>query len=335
MADTQELSEAKRALLTKYLRREGPGVATNKADTQDKQKFSDRREKRPNLPAGVVAIQTGGSRRPFFFLHGDWINGAYWCFPLAQGLGADQPFYALEPYTFEDLPPSLESIAAAHIQSLQAIQPEGPYALGGFCNGGLLAYEMARQLSKAGHKIDILVLMDPMGLAYSARYRLTCAALRWLGQLLNVNEEKQLYIYILIRHLNEYLKFAHYRKSRASWPWNVYQPMKAQGDGNKPESLLARLRSFFPPAEAVHLDYSCIYDWTAVRYQPTDLYPHKITFFWDREEPFHRTGWRATYETNEVEIHIIPGTQMACRTTYLPTLTEHLRECLDKLHVVN
>ncbi|MBA2678732.1 MAG: alpha/beta fold hydrolase [Ktedonobacteraceae bacterium] len=329
MADTKELSEAKRALLNKYLRGDGPRVS---AEILAKP-VQDSSTKKVDLPEGVVAIQTGGSRRPFFFLHGDWINGAYWCFPLAHGLGPDQPFYALDPYTFEDLPPSLETIAATHIQSLRAIQPEGPYMLGGFCNGGLLAYEIARQLQKAGQKIDILVLMDPMGLAYSARYRLACAALRWLGKVLNVSEEKQLYAYILIRHINEYLKFAHYRNSRAAWPWNVYKP--STYEGKRPESLLARLRSFLPPAEAIRLDYSCIYDWTAVRYQPADLYPDKITFFWDSEEPWHRVGWRKTYETNEVEIHIIPGTQMASRTTHLPALTEHLRICLNKVQTTN
>lgn len=334
MTDTKELSEAKRVLLSKYLRGEGSRISTDKAEKLDT--FQNVGTKKPSLPEGVVAIQTGGSRRPFFFLHGDWVNGAYWCFPLAQGLGPDQPFYALEPYKFEGLPPALETIAATHIQAMQAVQPEGPYALGGFCNGGLLAYEMARQLHKAGHKIDILVLMDPMGLVYSARYRLTCAMLRWGGRLLNVDEGKQLYTYILIRHINEYLKFAHYRKSRASWPWNVYKPaaalIESPHEGRcRPESLLARLRSFLPPAEAIHLDYSCIYDWTAVHYLPADLYPGKITFFWDREEPFHRTGWHQTYATNDVEVHIIPGTQIACRTTYLPTLTRHLKGCLDKL----
>ncbi|HCI82789.1 MAG TPA: hypothetical protein DHW02_24220, partial [Ktedonobacter sp.] len=103
-------------------------------------------ETRPRAP--VVAVQANGSRRPFFFLHGDWFGGGFYCLNLARSLDAEQPFYVLEPYNFDGLPipPTFEEMAAAHIQALRTIQPEGPYLLGGFCNGGLMAYEIARQL---------------------------------------------------------------------------------------------------------------------------------------------------------------------------------------------
>jgi len=89
----------------------------------------------------ITAVQTVGSKRPFFFLHGDFRRGAFYCFPLARDLGSDQPFYALEPYSFDGLqvPPTLEAMAAAHIKLLRIVQPEGPYLLGGYCNGGLVA----------------------------------------------------------------------------------------------------------------------------------------------------------------------------------------------------
>ena len=114
----------------------------------------------------IVTVQTGGSRPPFFFLHGDFTKGAFYCFPLAQALGSDQPFYAIEPYCFDDLrlPLSIEAMAATHIETLRTVQPEGPYLLGGFCNGALLAYEMARQLHADGQKLDLLLLIDPMPL---------------------------------------------------------------------------------------------------------------------------------------------------------------------------
>ncbi|HEU5229812.1 MAG TPA: amino acid adenylation domain-containing protein, partial [Ktedonobacteraceae bacterium] len=103
----------------------------------------------------LIRMQSRGSRRPFFFLHGIWTGGAFYCFPLARVLGADQPFYVLEPYKFEALqvPPTLEEMAAAHIKVLRNVQPEGPYLLGGFCNGGLIAFEMARQLQTAGQQL--------------------------------------------------------------------------------------------------------------------------------------------------------------------------------------
>jgi hypothetical protein len=153
--------------------------------------------------------------------------------------------------------------------------------------------------------------------------------------MMHFNEDKQLYLYILLRHINEYIKFAHYRNSRASWPWNVGEQVEFEGTSNETrvETTWSKLRWLLPPAQAIHDDYPSIYDWTAVRYRPSDLYPDKITFFWDSEEPYRRAGWRKLYETNEVEIHIIPGTQMACRTEYLSILSEHLRMCLNRAQV--
>src|SRR6266567_3208116 len=112
--------------------------------------------------AAIIAVQMGkAGQRPFFYLHGDYMGGAFYCFTLARGLGAEQPFCALEPYKFNGLriPPTIKEIAAAHIEALRAIQPKGPYLLGGFCNGGLMAYEMARQLRAAGESLDMLLLI--------------------------------------------------------------------------------------------------------------------------------------------------------------------------------
>src|SRR5436309_3634175 len=144
MPDRSELSEAKRALLEKYLH--GDILQTARVGTQRAE------VEVAGARARTVEVQVGGSKRPFFFLHGDWKGTAFFCFPLARELGADQPFYALEPYQFDGLavPPTVETMAAAHIQSMRDVQPEGPYLLGGWCNGGLVAYEMARQLQAAG-----------------------------------------------------------------------------------------------------------------------------------------------------------------------------------------
>src|SRR5579859_5898153 len=113
--------------------------------------------------AQVLALQTGGSRSPFFFVYGDWYDGGAYVLQLAHGLGPDQPFYGLAPYEFDrdQVPLSFEATAAAHLAALRTIQSEGPYMLGGFCNGGLLAYEMARQLHAQGQEVAIVIMVDP------------------------------------------------------------------------------------------------------------------------------------------------------------------------------
>ena len=77
--------------------------------------------------------------------------------------------------------------------------------------------------------------------------------------------------------------------------------------------------------------YSPIYDWAAMRDVPHSLYPGKITFFWDSQERWRRRVWRNAAETNEIEVHVIPGTQMESRTKYLHVLAEHLSVCLSKV----
>src|SRR5258708_32162411 len=156
MPNTPELSEARRALLEKYLRgdlsqaAEAASVGTQHVEAE---------EDSPREP--VMEIQVGGPKRPFFFLHGHWKGTPDFCFSLAHELGSDQPFYTLEPYQFDGLPvpPTVETMAVAHIKSMRSVQPEGPYLLGGWGNGGLVAYEMGPELPaprQAGCKSEMM-----------------------------------------------------------------------------------------------------------------------------------------------------------------------------------
>ncbi|MDX6271914.1 MAG: hypothetical protein QOD28_3137, partial [Acidobacteriota bacterium] len=99
----------------------------------------------PHSP--LVPLQPQGSRRPLFFVHVG--SGQVLCYlELARQLGTDQPFYGLQDtslYTpqaadlsMPDIP--IEKMAAYYIESLRAVQPEGPYLLGGWSFGGLIAY---------------------------------------------------------------------------------------------------------------------------------------------------------------------------------------------------
>ena len=330
MSDMQPGVEARRTLLEKYLRGEIPQVRkmTNVVAHRTMAETSDQRTR-------VVAIHLGGSKRPFFFLHGDFLSGASWCFSLAHQLGADQPFYALEPFNFDGLPvpPPFEAIAAEHLESLRAVQPEGPYLLGGFCNGGLLAYEMARQLHVQGQKVDLLVLMDPVGLVYPARQRLASGVVSRIGELLRLDRDKQLNGYILLRHLYSYLLSPVYRRLEGyeRFRWRGDQEGEPGRKQNKVHLGLPRFQALFPSVEALRQNYAAVYDWMAMRYTPPGLYPGKITFFWDSEEPWRRTGWRRAAETNELEVHFLPGKQMPMRTSYLHVLAEHLKACLSEV----
>jgi thioesterase domain-containing protein/acyl carrier protein len=110
----------------------------------------------------IVHIQPQGSKIPFFCVHPAGGNVFSYA-ELARQLGQDQPFYGLEePYLLgsNQLDQSIQEKAAAYIKAMKAVQPEGPYQLGGWSMGGAVAYEMAQQLHCQGEAINLLVLLD-------------------------------------------------------------------------------------------------------------------------------------------------------------------------------
>lgn len=114
-------------------------------------------------PAPIVTLQRGAGLRPFFFAHGDVLGGGVYCAALARSLGTERPFHAIVPHgTHGDrLPPTLEAMAGERLQAVLRIDPQGPYLLGGHCMiGGLLAYELARQLEASGRNVDLVALLD-------------------------------------------------------------------------------------------------------------------------------------------------------------------------------
>ena len=117
-------------------------------------------------PAGgprgpLVPIQPNGARPPFFCVHP--IGGTVLCYqPLAHRLGGSQPFYALEAPGVEGGQPPLESVEAMarlYVRAVAARQAAGPYRIGGWSFGGLVAFEMARLLYEQGAETH-LVLLD-------------------------------------------------------------------------------------------------------------------------------------------------------------------------------
>nr|WP_306415012.1 MULTISPECIES: non-ribosomal peptide synthetase [unclassified Calothrix] len=112
----------------------------------------------------LVAIQPHGSKPPLFFVHP--IGGNVLCYyELARNLQPDQPFYGLQSLGLdgESQPhTSIEDMATDYITALRVVQPQGPYFLGGWSMGGVVAFEMAQQLHKQGHKVKRLVLLDSL-----------------------------------------------------------------------------------------------------------------------------------------------------------------------------
>src|SRR6185295_2502459 len=113
-------------------------------------------------PSSVVPVQSNGARRPLFCVHpgGGLVHSFV---DLAHSLGPEQPFFAFQSHGLgEGQSPltSVEEMAALYINDLRAAQPEGPYQLAGLSMGVVVAYEMALQLTAAGHQVSFLGLLD-------------------------------------------------------------------------------------------------------------------------------------------------------------------------------
>jgi thioesterase domain-containing protein len=113
----------------------------------------------PLVPFGVPAQ---GDAAPFFCVHP--VGGTVLCYAeLARLLGTERPFYAVQARGVDGTSrpaQSLEQMASEYVEAIRGVQPHGPYHLGGWSLGGVIAYEMARQLEKRGEQVALVAMID-------------------------------------------------------------------------------------------------------------------------------------------------------------------------------
>ncbi|WP_233601911.1 non-ribosomal peptide synthetase [Corallococcus sp. CA047B] len=149
------------ARIRERMKRELPLASLFQAPTVEQLAGLLRKLPEPFSP--LVPIRREGARRPFFCVHpvgGNVLSYA----ELARGLGPDQPFYALQSPGLDGKPLSpstVEEMAATYVELIRTVQPQGPYRLGGWSMGALVAFEMARQFQAHGDTVEVLTLIDP------------------------------------------------------------------------------------------------------------------------------------------------------------------------------
>lgn len=261
----------------------------------------------------VVPIQPNGTKPPLI-----WVRGGPLFRPLAKRLDNDQPFLALHlpisdasvlpiPYTLEDL-------ASAFVRRLREIQPEGPYYLAGLCVNGVIAYEMARQLSVDGQEVAFLALFDSQNPAYYEDF--------------SHESHAQLITRKLEHHLNKLRAFGlrgipgfirdrmngMRLRARVRY-WRIYRGLRLR----VPEAALQDIETILHPASFV--------------YRPLS-YPGRIVFFQSTDWPKGRY-WDFYASWNEVctglEVHRIPGGHESMfHESNVDLLASRLRSCLTR-----
>jgi amino acid adenylation domain-containing protein len=280
------------------------------------------RERTKDLPL-ITPIQTEGSKPPLFFLHGDFNGGGFYATRVAREIGPDQPFYVIHPFGVhgEEIPRSVEKMVDIYLREIKALRPHGPYRIGGYCTGGLVAYEIARRLEEQGEAIDRLVLLDAvprntdLGPLYSAlgsvsekvlsevhqRVRKPLLARQWLKLRLRESEEKPLL---------ERIKFFR----------NIVKRDAKRIDPDAPK-LDAQWRAF---------ELIGIYRRILAAHVPRK-YRGPLTIIWPKDDPMSQrknstAGWSRVAPA--VQVRTIPGDHFTAVTKYWKELAEQLRAAL-------
>lgn len=110
----------------------------------------------------LVPLKPGGNKTTLYIVHGGGLNVLLFN-TLARNMHPDQPVYALQAKGLNGIDEPLnrmEDIAAHYIDEIVNHNPEGPYALAGYSFGGIIAFEMAKQMQTMGKEVRILALFD-------------------------------------------------------------------------------------------------------------------------------------------------------------------------------
>ncbi|BAZ70866.1 amino acid adenylation domain protein (plasmid) [Fischerella sp. NIES-4106] len=276
------------------------------------------------LGSSLVAIRSSGSKIPLFCLHP--AGGTIIAYPnLANKLDVDQPFYALEQSPIQPDPDilSVEETAANYIKEIRVVQPEGPYILGGWCYGGMVAFEMAQQLHRQGQTVSLLAIFDcivpenPIRPTKDDNAKLLFRSAESLKYLFGID---------LSVSYNELQQLA---------PDEQFQLlMKKANIVNDAEiqQLFCNYKLFKTHVQAMR------------NYVP-QLYPNKITLFRAREEipndfqdsEFNSNdpllGW-GKYSAQLIKAIEVPGNHFSMfAEPNVQVLAQHLRRCLDEVYL--
>ncbi len=129
-----------------------------------RERVGERAQERPGF-SPLVALRPTGSRPPLFLVHP--VGGNVFCYTeLSRLLGEDQPVYGLQALGLSPAgtaaQETVEAMAATYVAALREAQPRGPYRLGGWSIGGVLAYAMAQELRQGGEEVELLALFDSL-----------------------------------------------------------------------------------------------------------------------------------------------------------------------------
>jgi aspartate racemase len=297
------------------------------------------RRERGQFQAPMVELQPGGARPPFFFFHGDLNGGGFYCRDLARHLGPEQPLVAIHPLGLDDrpVPATIEAMADEHLSLIRRLQPRGPYLIGGYCNGGFTAFEVARRLTDEGESVSPLVLIAA---AADTRLRAFRPLVARLARLAGLTDDDAADYFGRLRYLAERLS--------ALDPGRRLRLLAVTAVGFAGEilaGLAGRRRSPFtrttiaPDAgtalrvadEMLSPETFARY-WTAVMAYVPRRFAGRLLVFWPEDEPLRRPGvprlgWSGL--ADDVEVIRVPGDHHTVVTSHAALIARIVRSRLE------
>ncbi len=270
--------------------------------------------------SSLVPIETGGSKPPFFCVHG--AGGNVLMFKaLASHMAPNYPFYALQAQGLDggkEYISTVEEMAERYLKEIRELQPEGPYHLGGFCLGGQVAFEMAQQLRQRGQQVALLAMIDTYNFQGVPPQLTVRESLETAGQKFFFHSRNILRLRLKqqLNYLGKKIKIASYREYERMWTRITSFLRVGQYGKDNQYVNLERLN------EDAHFAYVA------------RQYPNDVTIFKPRRsftfaaDP--QLGWGDVISPNRLEIVDLPADPGGIFIEpYVQTLAEKLMERID------
>jgi non-ribosomal peptide synthetase component F/thioesterase domain-containing protein len=286
----------------------------------------------------LLRVHDAGTRTPFFYLHGDLSGGGFYSLKLSRALGQEQPFYVLPPHDIRALPaaPSVEEMAAAHLAALRAVRPKGPYVIGGFCVGGVVAYELARQIEASGESVEMLLIIDAT--ADDKGMRVLSGMASAFGALFHWNEDAK------VEHFG---RWTLWRGRLTRWRGlglGAQASVVVRRISNRFVRAYDRLASLFrrkniQPGDSMESsirrererDVPSVFLWASARYRPQP-YKGPVALLLSDDVVRHTKNVAQWQElAPKVTVHPLMGSHLECITAHVDTLALTIESCLQSV----
>jgi amino acid adenylation domain-containing protein len=291
------------AQIEKILNKKLPLATLFRAPTVEGMAAILREENQTKSWSTIVEIQPKGSKPPFYWIHtlgGDGGGGFFYYRKLAELLGPDQPSFGIrspqEPFS------KIDEMARFYVKEIRKFQAEGPYYLGGFCFGGNVAYEMARQLKDAGEEVGLLVMLEtsPPNVSHKQSWSATAAKYSIENLVENAKD--------FVSHSPQQRLTMLKNKSRRLKEKIRGKTASGGGDERKPMGLGEVIDlSHYPEG---YVKYAETHWQELTEYQPGP-YEGEVTLFRAKKQGLsnfnHTLGWDALVG-DRVNVTVIPGT---------------------------